>query len=373
VGSEGLRRKNEKGMSDDGEHSRRDGVAPVSDRRTRQSATGATLERRQWRQLAVISVAALAIYITLRLLPTGTNLNHMDFRVQGKNSIEFCDPLNPQFIPVVAARSPVTLTVSTEHPAHAGEPVRGVLTLRTSGGKPIAPEDLLVVHEKPLHLMLVDPSLTDYQHVHPQPTATKGEWTFSFLPRFGGTYRLFADFTPVATGRGLYANTDLVVSGTAAEPRPEIRTAAKEEPSAAPRRGVETPPYTPADNVAFAPVEQEGYRFTLTPTKPRPRAREPIDLTFTVASASGVPVPMQPIMGAYAHLVAFDSDRSGFAHLHPDQSDPLQKPDAMRPTLKFKLTIPSPGRYVIWSQVNLDGHEVFAPFWFTVVSADGGN
>jgi hypothetical protein len=28
--------------------------------------------------------------------------------------------------------------------------------------------------------------------------------------------------------------------------------------------------------------------------------------------------------------------------------------------------IPSPGRYVIWSQMNLAGREVFAPFWFDV-------
>jgi hypothetical protein len=30
--------------------------------------------------------------------------------------------------------------------------------------------------------------------------------------------------------------------------------------------------------------------------------------------------------------------------------------------------IPSAGRYVIWAQVNLDGSEVFAPFWFEVVN-----
>ena len=59
-----------------------------------------------WRGVAAITAAALALYIGFRLLPTGTNLHHMDFQVSGANALEMCDPTNPQFIPVVAARSP---------------------------------------------------------------------------------------------------------------------------------------------------------------------------------------------------------------------------------------------------------------------------
>jgi hypothetical protein len=72
-------------------------------------------------------------------------------------------------------------------------------------------------------------------------------------------------------------------------------------------------------------------------------------------------------MGALAHLVAFDEARSGFAHLHPNETDKFHSLDTRWPRLTFKLTIPRAGRYVIWSQVILDGREVFAPFWFEVV------
>ena len=118
-----------------------------------------------WRQFAVITIAAVAIFLGLRLLPTGTNLNHMDFRVDAKGgqALEFCDPSNPQFIPVVAVRSPVDMALATEAPAVAGQRVRAVVTLRTASGKAIAPEDLLVTHTRRLHLLLVDPSLADYQ------------------------------------------------------------------------------------------------------------------------------------------------------------------------------------------------------------------
>jgi hypothetical protein len=66
----------------------------------------------------------------------------MDFRVTGKNAIEMCDPSNPQFIPVIAATSPVKLTIKADVTPVAGGEVRATLRLTTANGKPIAPEDL---------------------------------------------------------------------------------------------------------------------------------------------------------------------------------------------------------------------------------------
>ncbi len=295
----------------------------------------ATLAPDQRRQLLLITAAALAVYLALRLIPTGTNLNHMDFRVDPRagNAIEFCDPANPQFIPVVEARSPVTVQLRTAAPATAGKPVTATITLRTSGGKPVAPEDLLVTHTRRLHLLLVDPTLTDYQHVHPEPGRQRGEWTFEFTPKTGGAYRVFADFTPAATGRGLYASVDLAVAGEAGR--------------------------APVETVA-------GHRFALAIAPQPARVGQPIDLKFAVNRDDGGPVALQPVMDAFAHLVAFDPARSGFAHLHPSEQDLTKAPDAKRPELNFKLTIPRAGRYVIWAQVNLGGTERFVPFEFEV-------
>lgn len=299
--------------------------------------------------VAWITLAAVAVFFGLRALPTGTNLSHMDFRATGANVIEFCDPQNPQFISVVAARSPVTMAVAPVGGVAApqvGHPVSAVITLKTGSGKPIAPEDLLITHTMPLHLLIIDPTLTDYQHVHPEPGQKPGEWTFSFTPKLAGSYRVFADFTPAATGRGLYANSDLVVQGGE---RPT--TAAPEH------KGITGQP--PA-------VERGGVRFALAIQSQPPRAGQPMDLAFSMVRADGGPVPLQPVMGAFAHLVAFDESRSGFAHLHPVDADPLKPPHPTQPALNFKLTIPQPGRYVIWAQVNLDGHEEFVPFWVEI-------
>lgn len=293
--------------------------------------------RPRYAQIALITGAAIGLYAAFRLLPTGTNLHPVDFDTRGKGMVELCDPSNPQFVAVTTARSPVTMTLRGDLPAVPGRESRLTLTLATSTGKPVGPADLLVQHTRKLHLLVVDPTLRDYQHLHPEPGARDGEWTFAITPRLAGTYRVFADFMPVPTARSLYAGADLPVAG---------------ETSVAPTR-------------LSWEAGVDGYRFMLAPSAPI-RAGKVADLAFTVVRGDGGPVPMEPVMAAYAHLVAFDAAHSGFAHLHPNELSLTPPPDAMKPRLTFKITIPNPGLYVIWAQVKLAGREVFAPFWFEV-------
>lgn len=297
-----------------------------------------------WRSVITISLAALGLYALMRVLPTGTNLNHIDFRVEGKGAVELCDPSNPQFIPVVAMRSPVSVALATSAPAVAGQSVDLRLTLTTSTGKPVGPEDLLIAHTQKLHLLIIDDTLTDYHHVHPVPGDERGVWTCGFTPHRGGVYRVFADFMPAATARGLYAGADLSVA----------------------EAGPAAPTVSPATATPAWSAEREGFRFAVEPPAAGVKAGETADLAFTVEAIAGGRVGLEPVMGAFAHLVAFDAARSGFAHLHPAEIDLSQPPDAVRPRLNFKITIPEPGRYMLWAQVSIDGRERFVPFWFDV-------
>lgn len=307
--------------------------------------------RTNWRQVAWITLAALALYFLVRRLPTGTNLSHMDLRVTGKGTLEFCDPANPQFIPVVAVRSPVVMTLRADGAAPAsatageaptlarGQEARLTLTLRTASGKPIAPVDLLVAHTKRLHLLVVDPSLADYQHVHPEPGQKPGEWMFALTPRLAGQYRVFADFTPAATARSLYASADFVVP---------------------------SPPQTPARENNFI-SSQPPFEFELRPVKRLLQAGDVVDFRLLIRGREGAAdFKLEPVMGALAHLVAFDEARSGFAHLHPAPSAPPPSAPGKIPELWFKITFPRPGRYVVWAQTKLDDAERFAPFWLDI-------
>lgn len=316
-----------------------DGLVPGA-RKAQAGARSSGLSSGQKRSVGFITGTALVLFFAVRLLPVGSSVNHMDFRMEGKGVLEFCDPANPQFIPVVAVRSPVVMTLESDQPPGQDQPLDFTLTLRTASGKPIGPADLLVAHTRKLHLLVVDPTLSDYQHIHPEPGRRTGEWKFSLTPHRPGAYRVFADFTPVATQRGLYASADFSVPGAVPTVIQQVNTTA----------------------------QVRGYLFTLDVPELL-RAGQPADLRFRIESQGKVkePVPMQPVMGAFAHLVAFDQARSGFAHLHPLETDLTKPPDATHPELNFKVTIPRSGRYVIWAQVNLAGNELFVPFWVEVL------
>jgi hypothetical protein len=205
------------------------------------------------------------------------------------------------------------------------------------------------VHTRKLHLLVIDPTLTDYQHLHPEPDEKPGEWVFKHTPARTGAYRVFADFTPAATGRGLYSFAEYTVaSGDAEEPAsPAAPTGLGEEAETGPWR--------------FKLATQDG-----APV----RAGVQSTLVFSGREVSGGNVPMTVVMDAYAHLVAFDPERSGFAHLHPRGERPgdyaVSAPDAREPKLWFDLMIPKTGDYVVWAQVNLEGGERFLPFVLSV-------
>lgn len=308
-----------------------------------------------WRGVAWITGAALALYVAFRLLPTGTNLHHMDFQVSGANALEMCDPANPQFIPVVAARSPVRMELKANAGAPAaGRETRWTLTLATTGGKAIGPVDLVTVHTRKLHLLVVDPTLQDYQHIHPEPGERPGEWVFAHTPRRGGVYRVFADFTPAATGRGLYSFADYTAEGGAAD---------------AGAAGWRAP-------VLGEQTERGGFVLGLALEKGAAvKAGAPGTLVFSIRAKDGTAVPLEPVMGAYVHTTAFDEERSGFAHLHPrgapvavEGNEGLPSPaDVTKPSFAFDVMIPQAGRYLVWAQFKLGAKEWFQPFELEVV------
>lgn len=351
MGACDIHRKDEEGMSTlaqaEAGKQRAGGPRPSSSRRAR------------W-QIAGITLGAALLYVGIRQLPTGTNLSHVDFRVAGETSIEFCDPANPQFIPVVAVPSPVSLNLQAHGGAiRIGQPVHVTASLGTSTGKVIGPQDLLVTHTEKLHLLIFDPGARHYQHLHPTPGARDGDWDFDFTPVSGGTYRVFADFTPTATARGLYASADLEV------PASDAPAASGVQEGVLPPANVEQ--VEPRMNLTE--IGQGEYVYRLVPGATPIRAGLISEFAFTARRKDGRPATLEPVMDAYAHLVAVDEARSGFAHLHPAEIVAVSASGSSAAYSKFtfKVKIPRAGRYVIWAQVKIEGREHFVPFWFDVV------
>jgi hypothetical protein len=306
-------------------------------------------QRKAWVQTALITSAAVGVFVGVRLIPIrGSDLHYTDFHTGGKSFLEFCEPGSPQFAPVDRIQSPVTLLFSQESPPEAGKPADFQLALMTSGGKPVEASGLLIVHTEKLHLLIIGPELDDYQHVHPRWENDAGVFSFSFTPKRAGVYKVFADFMPRATGRNLYAGGEIVVLAG---------------PDAL------MPVESPRLRSHKLDASVDGLRFQLIIPEGGIRTNEAADIGLRVAGEGGASIVLEEVMGASAHVVAFDETRSGFAHLHPveNPADASNDGKSGPGKLAFSLFLPDPGAYRLWAQVKVAGRESFAPFDVVVV------
>ena len=94
----------------------------------------------------------------------------------------------------------VRATITTDAPLEVGKPAHAVLHLRRADNEPVTPAELIETHTRKIHLLVVDGSLTDYHHEHPQPAATPGDYVFDFTPSKPGPYLAWADLRPLPMG-----------------------------------------------------------------------------------------------------------------------------------------------------------------------------
>lgn len=209
---------------------------------------------------------------------------------------------------------------------------------RKRDSAPVVPEDLAVMHTERIHLLIVDESLSDYRHEHPRPTDVPGEYAFAFTPRRPGPYRVFADLVPAESRVQEYVASDL--------------------PASRPGRPVE-------DRREKMTGGAEGLQFQLTwlPLGSQLRPKEPVDVSFQVVDGEGKPFAgLEPVMGAFAHFVAFHEDRQTVVHIHPMTAE-LKDPNLRGgPSIPFRFYAPREGFYRIYAQVQAAGQAIFVPF-----------
>lgn len=75
----------------------------------------------------------------------------------------------------------------------ADRTVKLILAFKDGPGNLVS--DLEIVHEKPIHLIVVSDDLPFFNHIHPQP-APDGRYVVETSFPAGGAYRLFAGYTP---------------------------------------------------------------------------------------------------------------------------------------------------------------------------------
>jgi hypothetical protein len=234
----------------------------------------------------------------------------------------------------------VKARVQIDAPLQVGVKVNAHLILTNRRGEAITVDQLREVHTRKIHLLIIDGSLTDYHHEHPVPSNVPGRYDFRFTPQKPGTYRIWADVQPVETDIQEFAMT-VIPADTPAEPL-----------HAEPDRLTNT---------------VNGLTYSIQFEKPV-KSDEPVRGTLHIARADGSGFArLEPIMGAFAHIVGFREDRTSALHIHPETARPLTASDRGGPDLHFRFYAARPGFYRLFVQVQREGVEEFVPFALNVV------
>lgn len=193
-------------------------------------------------------------------------------------------------------------------------------------------------HEKDLHLIVVREDGSRFRHVHPELDAS-GTWSLPWTWDEAGTYRVFADFTPAAHDGGMTLTRSISVAGdvTPVVLEDEVREARAGEL-----------------DVALSGDLAVGGSATLT---------------LEVTRDGEAVTTMQPYLGAFGHLVALRDGDLAYLHVHPEGAVP-QEGERSGPTVRFAAEAPTPGRYLLYFDFQVDDEVHTASF--VVTAGDEG-
>ncbi len=208
-----------------------------------------------------------------------------------------------------------------------GERCKIEFRISDENGKAITPDDMRETYTKKLHVMLVDSSLSDYHHIHPEYDKNTELFTLSFVPKVQGEYNIWQDFT-------LQKNDCNIIL--------------KNKISSA--RDYKIPPIIQHTNS----VANQDSNVDIDVNPPLSAGKDST-LTLKVTNKSGGIVKFEPIMGAYAHLVGFSKDGENFIHCHPIN-------DNSNGDLHFHITPEKEGATKFFLQIKTDGNEAIIPF-----------
>ena len=212
-------------------------------------------------------------------------------------------------------------------PGTTGDAGELSLTITGPDGAPVT--EFETSHEKDLHLIVVRTDGTGFRHVHPVMDAT-GRWSLPWQWETAGTYRVYADVVPAGVGENLTLTRTVDVAGSFDPAAPEVAVT----------------------------DEVDGYQVTLEGDL---SAGSQSQLSVNV-TRDGQPVTtLEPYLGAYGHLVALRAGDLAYLHVHPEGAEPVAG-EVSGPDVEFATTAPTPGRYYLYFDFQVDGQVHTAQF-----------
>lgn len=224
----------------------------------------------------------------------------------------------------------------------AGEQAELVFAVKSAMGEAIT--DFDIVHEKPMHLLIVSEDLNEFYHLHPEQQPD-GKFKTLFTFPNGGYYRLYADFTPTGNAQ--------IVKGFS-------QTVAGAERS----------------KVLLQPDENfektvDGLRVVMKPDAALENGKS-VMLNFQVFdAATGQPVTdLEKYLGELAHFVIISEDLRDFVHAHPVSRDNVKSAEqdeklmsqSAESIVSAQVTFPNAAKYKIWAQFQRAGKIIAVPY-----------
>ncbi len=239
-----------------------------------------------------------------------------------------------------SASGEMRMSASTDAPLTHGIP--NALTLHLCdgvSGKPITAEALATVHEKKLHLFIVNDALDEYHHLHPQETGAPGVFSVSFTPQGNGPYHLWTEATRHGATASEARHTTL---GSTPAPRNAVR--------------FDFRPNTRST--------EKGLAFHWSASPPLRQGQDSI-ISLMITDTAAQPVTrLEPLLGALAHVAGFSANGQHFTHLHPlDSEGTPQMP------LRFHVTPHHAGSTRFFVQVKYQGQEITTRFDQSIFAA----
>lgn len=237
--------------------------------------------------------------------------------------------------------SSLNVGFKSENPLTKEQLAKVKLTLtHKEDGAPLLLDEIKTTHTEKIHILIFDESLTDYQHYHPTETDEKGVYAFTFTPQTNNQYKAWVDLT-------LLKNNQQIQVGKAF---PDIHGASQ---------GADK---TISDTYTLD-IPNGKLHFKLSFDNPEIREGKHNHGSILITDGNGKPFKeLEPILGAFAHIVAINQDFSSLAHVHPMGKEPTKSSDRGGPELKFGLDPDQTGFWKIWVQLQINGQSVNVPF-----------
>ncbi len=207
-----------------------------------------------------------------------------------------------------------------------------ILFIQDMQAEPVDVSRFEVVHTQPVHLLIIEPKLIDYHHAHPLQLET-GQYAFSFTPQTACSYRIWVD-VQLKGSHQHYIPVDF--------------------------KGAEECDAPVAEKVNLE-TASHGYDFKLE-LEGELQAGEAVLANMTISKDGRSVDFLEPVMGAFAHMVGFYDDYKTIAHIHPMGDEPTENSERGGPVLSFHIVPEKKGFLKLFSQVQIDGKQVFAPF-----------